>query len=434
MQATRSMLALAAAFGLIGTAAPVLAQEAEPPATRDASAVSLLEAAAETLSGLESLSVEVKRSMVVTDELAPENAAFATVRLGSRGTMQGARDTDGEWVYRIDGTADDIGKKDAYRISIFREPLTVSWLDHENETLVVARPTLARGTYVASVEGFGPEYLFAEKPFAEELAAPTVRSLGVEELDGEVCEVVEVDYGSGSRTRPHRFYLGAQDRLPRLIVRVMIPGFEEHYRFTAMDTSTAVDRDLIRLVPPAGWATDYRPASLNPAIRPDPSTTLPPSDPGTPGQQREGGEVGDRLAPFVSMTMFGEQISRDDLIGSPTVLVFWSSWVPNAASTVDDIASLHRESAGQAKLVTLTVRERQPDSAYNMLAEAGLDDVTLVTEARDAIVGMNVLRSPVFIVADSEGTIVYRSDRYEPETTLKQVREAIGKLTADGGE
>ncbi|MEM8756288.1 MAG: TlpA disulfide reductase family protein [Planctomycetota bacterium] len=439
MKALRTVRVMAAGLALVSGVAPAAAQDAAGQAAgqadriRDASAVEALEAARAAIRELDNIAVEVDRTMVVIDdELDPANAMITSIKLNSRGTLRGTRDEDGAWTYRIDGFADNIGQPDAFQLSIVREPSVVSWLNYNQEKKYVSRPRLARGEFISSEDSVSPALWFQDPPLAKELGADSLRTLSPEQVDGVLCDVVEIRYADRERMLPARLFIDRETGLIRRAVRVLVPGYEEVTNVVSIDTETAHDADRLALPLPEGWTAVYQPATLDPARSADTrEVQIPAGELPTARPRETGGQVGEIMPAFTGVTMLGEDISSEALLGSPAVLVFWSSWIPSAATAVQDIAALREAYGDSIGMLTFTIRERNPDAALNLLLESGLDEVPLVIEGREAIVGMDVLRAPTFLVVDPSGEIVYRSNAYEAGTTITEVRGALDAALAD---
>ncbi|MEL7482815.1 MAG: TlpA disulfide reductase family protein [Planctomycetota bacterium] len=418
-------------LALAGGAAPLSAQEAMPApveeaadTNRDPRAVEILQSAQTAIAETSTLVYSVVKTMEKTEELAPENAMFASISIGAKGTVRAAKDDEGRWVYTIDGTSDDIGRKDAFEIVIQRGPQTVSWLDEESTTLVTANRNLARGRAISTESEFGVHYVFGkpfEKPFEEILEAPTLEVLEPEIIDGVMCDVVRARYGRNNESGDKIVYVSSVDGLPRLVRDVLVTGFENRtaYSFETPDEAPTVESLAIEA--PAGWETAYRPESLRPDFV---SPQARPLDAAVEGDGSVGFLVGDRAPAFVGQTMLGDEVSSASIAGKPAVLLFWASWIPGADELVEFLADT-QQSRDDVELVTFAVRERNPDAAFNLLAGSGLDTVPLLINARDAVLAFGVTRAPLVLVIDAEGVIRFRS---EAGNELEGVFEEANKV------
>lgn len=432
---------------LAGLTAPAIAQApdampvpAEMNAEREPRALELLDAAQKALADATSLTYRVEQTMETTDEL--ENPIFASVTFSARGDVRAARDTEGRWVYRIDGTADDLGRPDAFSVSLVRSPATVAWLEHAEKSLIIAQSNLARNRTVGLAPQFAVDFLLDRplnppyKPIAD---APSLSTLPGEVINGEACDVLLAQHPGDKGQQAFRLYLGTGDALPRRIVRVMIPGLEEHYTFTAIATEPAVDPAALELKAPDGWQTAYRPETLRPGAA-APAQAQTPADAryadNLPEGVTVGTKVGDAAPPFLGSTLLGEQHSSETVAGRPALLVFWTTWAPNAHAAIEDLPALRADHPDLA-IVTFSVRERDPDAPFNMMADAGAEDIPVLTDARESILNYAVTRVPTIVLIDRDGIIRYRADEFIPDTTPAQIREAVAALVpaeTDGGE
>ncbi len=407
---------------------------AEPDGQADASrnerAVEVLEAAQAAIDQASSLVFGVTKTMEKTEELATENEIFATISIGARGTVRAAKDDQGRWVYRIDGKADDIGRKDAFEIVLVRGPHNASWLDQEARTLITANRGLARGRELSTESEFGVQYVFGppfKKPFDDLLSAPTLDVLEPAVIDGVLCDVVRASFGKANNSGDKIVSIGRVDGLPRLVRDVLVTGFENRFVYSYEQPEEAPTVESLAIEAPSGWDRAYRPESLRPDfVAPQDQ----PLEAAVGGAGDVGFLVGDRAPAFEGQTMLGGQVSSDTLAGKPALLVFWASWLPGSSELVEFLGTTREAHGDDVEMVTFAVRERSPDNAFNLLAGAGLDDVPLVINAHDTILAYGVTRAPLIVVVDGEGIIRFRSEESDLSAVLPGVTDALEALTA----
>lgn len=425
-------------LAMAGTAAaPAAAQEAQPAAAdqaqaaeanRDARAVEILNASQTAITEASSLAFGVVKTMEKTDELAPENAIFASISIGAKGAVTAAKDDEGRWSYKIDGTADDIGRPDAFEIVLRRGPETVSWLDQESRTLVTSNPRLARGRELSTETEFGVQYIFGAprgKPLAEVLAAPSLEVLEPEVVDGVLCDVVRARFDRPNESGDKIVYIGGVDGLPRLVRDVLVTGFENRLAYTFETPDEPPTLESLELEAPQGWPLVYRPDSL----RPETTAQTRPLNAVAEGDGTVGYEVGDRAPAFNGQTLLGDSVSSESIAGKPAVLVFWASWIPGADEIVGFLEATRKAGGDGIELVTFAVRERSPDNAFNLLSTAGLDDVPLIVDARDSMLAYGVTRAPIVMIIDADGVIQYRSVGSDLATILPEATGILEGLT-----
>lgn len=437
-RALGACLLIAVAGGTISAqeGMPVAPDQPEAASQRNPRAIEIIEASQAALGDAKTLVCRVEKTMERTDELAPENAIFASISIGAKGSIRAIKDGEGRWLYRIDGTADDIGRKDAFEIVVLREPATVTWLDQESSTLVKASRNLARGRELSSEPEFGTAYLFGlnnKKPFQDLTRAPTLEVLEPEVIDEVLCDVVRVGYGKPNDSGDKILYIGTVDGLPRYVRDVLVTGFENRYRFSFADNAPEPTVDNIAIEQPAGWSVAYRPESLRPGYTPAGDTPAAPTatlKPASIGEGTVGYEVGSRAPAFSGQTILGTDISSDVMKDTTTLLVFWASWLPGASDLVDFLRETHA-SRDDVEIITFAVRERSPDAAFNMLAEAGLDDVPMMIDARDATLAYSVTRAPLVLVVDDTGVIRYRSEVSDVAETAEGVKATLDQIKGE---
>ena len=425
------LLALAGGAASAQEAMPAPAEQQAQDSSRDPRALEILDAARESIGEASSLAFSVVKTMQKTEDLAPENAIFASISIGAKGDVRAARDAEGRWVYRIDGTADDIGRKDAFEIVLLRGPVTVSWLDQESSTLVTANRNLARGRELSTESEFGVEYVFGKpfkNPFEDLANAPTLEVLEPEVVDGVLCDVVRASFGKPNASGDKIVSIGSVDGLPRLVRDVLVTGFENRIVYTFETPEQAPTVESLEIEAPQGWDLAYRPENLRPDFVPAETRPLVAA---AEGEGTVGYQVGDRAPAFSGQTMLGRDVSSEAMANKPAVLLFWASWIPGADELIDFLAASKEAHGDKVELITFAVRERNPDSAFNLLAASGLDAVPMIIDARDAVMAYGVTRAPLVIVVDDEGVIRYRSTDSNLDFALPEAAEVLDEIVAD---
>ncbi|MEO0632170.1 MAG: TlpA disulfide reductase family protein, partial [Planctomycetota bacterium] len=222
-------------------------------------------------------------------------------------------------------------------------------------------------------------------------------------------------------------YIGRVDGKPRLVRDVLVTGFENRYSFTHTAPDEAPTVESLAIEAPQGWEVAYRPESLRPDFV---SPADRPRQPATEGAGTVGFQVGDRAPAFDGFTMLGDPVTSDAIDGKPSVLVFWASWIPGADNIVDFLTSTRENRGDEVALVTFAVRERNPDDAFNLLANAGLVEVPMMINPRDTLLAYGVTQAPLVVVVDADGVIRYRSEGRELEPIFAEVNETLDAVTA----
>lgn len=132
-----------------------------------------------------------------------------------------------------------------------------------------------------------------------------VRSIGVEDVDGEECDVIEVRYMDNQRIR--FFWISTHDHVPRRIKEVIKVDQEitKEERWSNVTINEEIPLDLFQWRPPEGWV-EYREPSLD------------------DGLLKSGTE-----APDFNVTLIdGKRIKLSHYRGSVVWLIFWRVGCP----------------------------------------------------------------------------------------------------------
>ncbi|MCL2445402.1 MAG: TlpA family protein disulfide reductase [Oscillospiraceae bacterium] len=65
------------------------------------------------------------------------------------------------------------------------------------------------------------------------------------------------------------------------------------------------------------------------------------------------------LPDFSVVSILGGTVTRDDLLGTPTVIVFWNSWCPNCTAMMPHVQVLYEEFGDQVRIMAINAREDQ---------------------------------------------------------------------------
>ena len=65
------------------------------------------------------------------------------------------------------------------------------------------------------------------------------------------------------------------------------------------------------------------------------------------------------LPDFAVVSVMGGTVTRDDLLGTPTMMVFWNSWCPNCTAMMPTVQALYNEFGDQVRFMAINVREDQ---------------------------------------------------------------------------
>ena len=402
-----------------GMPPPNTTQEQPASGSRDERAVEVLTAAREALIAAKTV------LFTVQSEIKAESGPLSAFKLGADGNVWARQEDNGTWTRTMIGQADDIGTSEQISFTVIKSGNNASWIDHENQEVVHAIGRYAKGRVYGSADLLGIDYLFGAKPYAAELAAPTLEYVGTETLDGTVCDVVRVDYGP--RTLAKRWYLASSDGFPRRIVEELMEGAERVYDYTQVEVGAKIADTRFEIDAPNTYVVKNLPErriAVNAPEGSEPVVSGPDDETGP----LFGTEVGDTGAPFTAQDIFGTQYNTEEFAGKPIVLYFWASWLPGTGAAIDDIVKINDHLGDNGHFLSMAIRERQPENASNIFLDMGRDDIPVITDGGRAGGAYNIARVPAVIVMDSEGKIVYRNDQYKPGDNTNDVIEAIDKI------
>ncbi|MCA9272850.1 MAG: TlpA family protein disulfide reductase [Phycisphaerales bacterium] len=418
---------------LAGTASaqqgePKLSDVMPPPAaaTDQPSSVNRDERAVEVLTAAREALVEAKTVLfTVQSEINAKSGPLAAFKLGADGNVWARQEDNGTWTRTMIGQADDIGTSEQISFTVIKSGQNASWIDHENQEVIHAIGRYAKGRVYGSADLLGVDYLFAAKPFAAELGAPTLEYVGTETLDGTVCDVVRADYGE--RTLAKRWYLASSDGFPRRIVEELMEGAERVYDYSQVKVDAEIPDARFEIDAPNTYVVKNLPErriAVNAPEGSEPIVSSPDDEVG----QLFGSDVGDTGTPFTAQDIFGVEYNTESYAGKPLVLYFWASWLPGSNNAVEDIVKISDHLGDDGQLLSMAIRERQPENASNILLDMGRDDIPVITNGGRAGGAYNIARVPALIILDGEGKIIYRNDEYKPGETTDAVIKILDQL------
>jgi|GEM_PF-1281396 len=65
------------------------------------------------------------------------------------------------------------------------------------------------------------------------------------------------------------------------------------------------------------------------------------------------------LPNFAVTTLDEQVVTRDDLLGTPTVLFFWNSWCPHCNDMMPNVQAIYEEFGDQVRIMAINAREEQ---------------------------------------------------------------------------
>ena len=229
--------------------------------------------------------------------------------------------------------------------------------------------------------------LLGADPFVDERTAPTVSYAGQETVDGELCDVIAVQYES-----PHtnaRWYFATKDHLPR--------KHERHYRSARGNDVTAIltlkniqlgvtlDDALFTIAKPDGYSLEiFGRKPLLPF------------------------NVGD-LAPNWTLTdSEGQSRSLSEYRGKLVVLDFWATWCGYCKKAMPALQELHDEYADQGvAILGVNCRDKAEVDPGAFMRARGYSYPVLL-DGNSIAVAYRVGGIPAFYVISPDGRLMFK--------------------------
>jgi len=355
-------------------------------------------------------------------------------------------DTPAGWTTRITGstTTGSAKNKEPVKIDILRSPTLIRWVDHTQKKVFETPPERAlatRSTGYTAARSLILSELLTPVPFKRELEAEELAVLDTAEVDGVVCDVVEVKYPKPSgRTRAAthqvaRFSIGQKDHLVRRIERVSGAGAMSMVivlELTNIEPGVELTDKDFEIPVPDGYELAASSGPKSVTANASGAKRVPGA--GAPAKVAVKPKAPENLYPpapaFSANLSTGETLSLETLNGSVSVLYFWGTWSMESrpfSPLVSELADDYRDRG--VRVIGLAVRERDPDNAATL---ARVRDYTfeVATGTLDAADAFGVVVFPAFAVIDSTGHLV-GTERVrrgaKPDEVIARVRTLVDK-------
>jgi hypothetical protein len=422
------------------------------PAEVDPEAKAKLEAAVAAISGLKSLSYRAKVAATGSDFIVRSAESVSGTVMALRvGSTWRVRATGRGKLGRGTGGEQDID-------AVFRGP-EVEFLDHTARKLVRKPMTSARTDIVQLAAKLRSEEIFGQPPLSREMRGRSITAGDAAEVGGVMCDVVVVS--AGARGSKQRVYIGQTDHIPRKFERV-IESTHASGTYAVELTDLKLDEDIredaLTVTLPEGYAAEEPPKAAVPmppvtkptetpatsdgTVEPPPSegvvtpegvtappivtpvATAPSAEP-TPTPEPAGPEM---LPKFEVTTTDGTKITDESLHGSPALLYFWGSWSLAARKADPEVQALAvRFKERGLKVVSLAVRERDPQNAVRILKESG-STYPLVPSGDELASKLSIAAYPTFVLVNASGEIVRAWPGWKATSTLTEIGDEVGRL------
>jgi thiol-disulfide isomerase/thioredoxin len=356
-------------------------------------------------------------------------------------------DTPAGWTTRITGstTTGSAKNKEPVKLDIVRSPKLIRWVDHTKKKVFETLPERAlatRSTGYTAARSLILSELLTPVPFSRELEAEELAVLDTAEVDGVVCNVVEVTYPKPTgrtRTATHqvaRFSIGQKDHLIRRIERVSGSGAMSMVivlELTKIEPGAELTDEDFEIPLPQGYelTQSSAPSPVTASARGGAKRVEGVGAPAKVAQKpEEPTEIFEPAPAFTADLSTGETLSIETLAGTPAVLYFWGTWSMESrpySPLVSELADDYRDQ--RVRVIGLAVRERDPENAVTV---ARVRDYTfeVATGPPAAADAFGVVVYPTFAIIDATGHLV-GTERVrrgaKPDEVLARVRTLIDK-------
>ncbi len=410
-----------------GLAAPVWAQaEAPPPAPPGTAAQPQVDEQAKTILMESAAAVKAMTGVSYTAKRSLDGQAQFTMK--TEGEVKFVRDTatpsaSAMW---IKGRL-QFPMQDARDVYVAFANGTASWVDFRQNTVfdkkVVAADAAAEVKRVK--DQLVPEFFVEREPFEKTLRSQDLTVTGVEEVNGEKCQVVRT--WNAASQRGARIFISMNDRLPRRFEPISgLKGAEDGKASFTLDI-----RDL-KMVPdlkaadikvdvPEGFARRVEEPATKAAPAPQPQIPGPvrvPSQPEAkapalaptppkpvPGAGMKGGFAPGTVAPaWMLRTADDKEQTLASHAGKVVVLGFWGPLFGQSKAANLTLDEMDKALAGK-NVAVYSVACRDPGKrAVKLMADWGAT-LPLLVEGDQTAKDYQVQGYPSFVVIDGEGKI-----------------------------
>ncbi|MCA9303986.1 MAG: TlpA family protein disulfide reductase [Phycisphaerales bacterium] len=386
-------------------ARPVFAQEEDPNAVLDASRAAIAELGGFTAS----FDMRGDGSDMIKSTMPSMNGQL----------VFGEHPEYGKSV-RMYGSARDKAEGETYAIDLLRSKEVLVWVDMKERTInEYPADTTARGVPTAA-KLMMFDILLDEDPYGRRLdQAESIAIEAQEQVGGELCDVVRIDYAKPARAAGRsrnvqanytsaRYFISTNDHLPRRIDHITDGGMIKFQMITELTNLVSVkpSDEQIRVNRLEGFTLVSRLKPEEPSEPKQPAGDIPITKPG----EKPDTPIGQRLprAPGFEFTdAEGVKINNASQIGRVTVLYFHGSWCLPCRDTSPLVSSIAESFASQdVDVFAVAVRERDPDAVRSEFRSAGYS-ARLVLDADEVASRFRVRLYPTIVVVNKGGEIVF---------------------------
>ena len=366
------------------------------------------------------------KTLQYTGEVTSEGALYGTIaELTSTVWME--RVGEGEaagWNHRRQGSVEvkdpRSGDTEVVQFDVLRKGPNVTYRDDELRTVYERFHRSARHRSI-TVANTGWIAEFADdNAFERELTLPEVKmtlSIGGDTVAGEVCDVVEVDFGD--QRQVVRWSISQETDLPRRKQTRLGADNSQTYTITNIAINEALPEGIFEYPRPEGYAVNSTVGRVRDAAR-SAQTPVYPTAKAFEVTIAEGSDK-------------GETVSLESLKGNVVVLDFWTGWSGTSKDSRPDIQAIAEQFADEdVRVLSMTWRERgRVQAGIDAWKESG-GTYSLATGADEVALEYAVSSFPTVFVVTKDGKLVFSVNEYNPETFRSSIAEAVQKAL-DGG-
>jgi len=143
--------------------------------------------------------------------------------------------------------------------------------------------------------------------------------------------------------------------------------------------------------------------------------------------------VGKEIPPFVLPGLDRAPVNIEAFRGSPTAIIFWSTWSPRSAEILEDFRAYFQEYSEKGlRIVAVNIDgeklgKKRKKAILDYAAERDIPFPILLDEDLEAFSSFGVMAHPSLVIVDQEGTVTYqlggysRTRRWEAKDELLKV-------------
>jgi peroxiredoxin/outer membrane lipoprotein-sorting protein len=273
---------------------------------------------------------------------------------------------------------------------------TAQWLDQKNNKMMERQvaDTMANQEFGLAKQLLPDDY-FNNEPFAQVLRMEKLTKLPTDNVQGEVCDIVQGASSDGTRTTT--WAISTKDRLPRRVEMATGQGDKAISMILEMsnfDTAKAFTAKDFEIAVPTGYIVDKQ-SVPTPA---NPMAAQPAAEIGVPAGT---------TAPGVAMKdSTGKDFSLEALKGNVVVLEFFGTMFKASHIGSLDIQSMSTNEFKDksVKFVGMACREKDETASTEYFQTNGLT-YTLVPKGDAAVADFKVKGFPSYVVIDPKGNV-----------------------------